>query len=107
MIKSSKKLSLAEQDFVRLKINILISELQKGNKRSMYRTKGLKFPNNINRNKSSLYLFKASPDFMVVLSLDDDRINNQKILTLFDIRHHNKINVCFMAIATKLYDNGK
>lgn len=105
--KEFKKLSQPNQNRVKERMNVLISELRIGNSRNLYRTKTLAFPDGIQRNKSSLYLFKATPAYRVVLSLDEDKINDQKVLTLYSISHHDKINVCFMAIATKLYDNGK
>lgn len=105
--KEFNKLTQVNQDIARVKINELISQLQLGNKRNLYRTKSLEFPHDVNRSKSTLYIFRATPEYRVILSLDDDRINNQNILTLYSISHHDKINKCFMAIATKLYSNGK
>lgn len=105
--KEFKKLSQANQVQVRAKINVLIGQLREGNKRSLYRTRALEFPNNINRSRSSLYLFKATKEYRLILSLDDDRINDQQVMTLYSITHSDKINTCFMVIATKLYSNGE
>ena len=101
--KSYKKIPLHKRKLIGDKINQLVVNLQNGNKRSWIRPRDLVFPENIKKSQSTLYIFRATPEYRVVVSLDDDPLFNQKVLTLFDITKHDSIAMCFMAVTNKLY----
>lgn len=101
--KSYKKIPQPKRKLIGDKINQLVDNLRNGNKRSLIRSRDLEFPANIKKSQSTLYIFRATPEFRVVVSLDDDPMFNQKVLTLYDITRQDSIAVSFMAVATKLY----
>ena len=101
--KSYKKIPQPKRKLIGDKINQLVDNLRNGNKRSLMRPRGIEFPANIKKSQSTLYIFRATPEYRAVVSLDDDPMFNQKVLTLYDITRHDSITVCFMAVATKLY----
>lgn len=101
--KGFKKLTEDVQDVLTKKINLLIRQLQIGNTSKLYRTKNLVFPEGFDKKKSTLYIFKATPKFRVILSLDNNPLQDNKIMTLYNITDHDNMAYCFMIVAKKLY----
>lgn len=71
--------------------------------RKLYKPSTVKFPDNIKREDSSLYVFKATRNLSVVLAFDDDPIFKRKLMTLFRVVMSNQIIEAFDDIANRLY----
>lgn len=101
--KEYKRLSMEARATVAEKMNILISQLQSGNRHSLYRVRQLSFPASFNRSSSTLYLYRVNTNLRAIVSFDDDPIFSQKILTIYSIATHDKLFDSFKKIASKLY----
>lgn len=101
--KEYKRLSSDTRVKVAEKMNFLVSQLQSGNRHSLYRVRQLSFPAGFNRNSSTLYLYRVNTNLRAIVSFDDDPIFSQKILTVYSIVDHDKLFDSFEKIASKLY----
>lgn len=101
--KAYKKIPNPKRELIAKKINLLIEKLQAGDRHFLYRPRGIAFPDGVKPKESTLYVFRALPDYRIFLCLDDDPLRRQMVLTLFDIAKHDNVNVCFMSVASKIY----
>lgn len=101
--KEYKRLSVDTKTQVADKMNMLISQLQTGNRHSLYRVRQLSFPIGFNKKASTLYLYRVNANLRAIVSFDDDPIFRQKILTLYSIATHDRICASFENIARNLY----
>lgn len=85
------------------KINMLIGQLRNGCQTRLYRIKGLLFPEGFDSKNSSLYIFRATTKIRLIVSLDDNPLRGNKILTLYKLTNQGNMSYCFMAVAKALY----
>lgn len=70
----------------------------------LYRSRSHTFPNrSISPEKSTLYLYKASKRYRIILSFDDDPVFNQRLIRLFRVVPREQSVRCFKDVATLLY----
>lgn len=86
-------------------LNKLVQDIRKkGWIHKFFKPQGAIYPEHIKKRKySSLYLFKAMPTLYIVLTFDDDFINNQKVLGLFKIADSEHKLEAYNYIASHLY----
>lgn len=102
--KEEKTLSKDDRVEITKSLNQLVSITRiESFPRKLYRTNHVIFPKSINRKDSTLYMFKANKRYVVILSLDNDEIFNQKILCLYRIVHINESSNVFNEVASLLY----
>lgn len=103
--KDYSHLPVTMQKVVETKINYLITILRSGNHSPLlYRTSRLFFPDNIKKKQSTLYVYKVNIKYRVILTLDDDPLFEQKILTLFRVVSHDDLVIAFKKVSSKLYE---
>ena len=105
--KSYKRLSRKDQLDIERKINALIGELKLGHTSKLYRTRELKFPEGFDVKKSTLYVFRPSMRQRIILTIDQDVLNNQKRLTLIEITDHENLSRLFSKMSNNLYSHGR
>ncbi|BFM02995.1 hypothetical protein Psyaliredsea_16420 [Psychrobacter alimentarius] len=66
----------------------------------VYRPHKINMPRGL---ESSLYVLRASSQIRVILSIEEDPLFDQKIVTLFRVVKHNDMNRAFNSIAESLY----
>lgn len=54
---------------------------------------------------SSLYVLRASPQIRVILTIEEDPLFDQKIVTLFRVVRHDDMDRAFNSIAESLYQH--
>lgn len=99
-----RKLPSLDRLYLKKELNRLVSDISRyGWSHRIYRSKNLIFPKTIKRENSSLYLFKANKKYGVVLSVDNDPIFAQKIVTLFRVTENINLQKAFQTTAELLY----
>ena len=79
-----------------ISLNSLVKRIKEnGWDNRMYRTKHTKFPLNINRKNSTLYLFNGTNNHSVILSYEDDPLFKQKLITLYRVVDKKTANSVF------------
>lgn len=71
--------------------------------RKLYKPTTVQFPDNIKREDSSLYVFKATPKLSVVLAFDNDPIFQRKLITLYRVVSSKLVIEAFDDIANRIY----
>lgn len=113
LIETTKGFNLDEKtlsDFERRNVSKALNELIKSAReelwpRRLYRSGNLSFPNTISQKDSSLYMFKATNKFRIILTFDEDPIFNQRIIQLCRIATMANSAKVFNSVADLLYKN--
>ena len=71
--------------------------------RKLYRSHNVSFPASISQQESTLYMFKATRKYRVILTFDEDPIFNQRIIQLLRIASINESVEVFNSVASLLY----
>lgn len=71
--------------------------------RKLYRSHNVSFPASISQQESTLYMFKATRNYRVILTFDEDPIFNQRIIQLLRIASINDSVKVFNSVASLLY----
>lgn len=91
------------RDTITQSLNSLVEEIEThGWSHKIYRTKNLVFPESIPRRLSTLYLCKTGKKYGVVLSVEDDPIFKQKVVTLYRVAKREDLPDAFSNIADLL-----
>lgn len=68
----------------------------------VYRPHKINMPEGLD---SSLYVLRASPQVRVILTIEEDPLFDQKIVTLFRVVRHDDMDRAFNSIAESLYQH--
>jgi hypothetical protein len=99
-----KRLSNEDRKMLTDSLNSLVhTAKEQGRLTKLYRTASVKIPKHFKRSDSSLYLYKATSKLNVVLAYDNDRIFNQKIISLYRVVSNDEKVNAFNTTAELLY----
>lgn len=56
-------------------------------------------------NESSLYALRVGPDIRIIMTVDEDPLFDQVIITLLHVVRHSKLDKVFKGIAESIYQN--
>lgn len=100
-----KKLSPADQKALTDSLNLLADQASEGKRPvKLYRPHAVRFPETINRKDSSLYMYKATDKYNVVLSYENDIVYNQRIIALYRVVPGKQSVQAFNSTAKLLYE---
>ena len=104
--KDLKKLTAIENKTTTIKINSLIDLIRSGQRTRNLLNSLNKLPKiKMNDFDSSLYIYKINKTLRVILTLEDDPLFNQKILTLLRIINHSKLELTFKGLQESIYQS--
>lgn len=102
--KDESSLTPSDREKSAARLNFLGEKAKDDNvKHLLYRTKGLVFPETIDRKDSSLYMYSVSDNLCIILAYDDDPIFDRKIITLYRIVKKQDSRKAFNTTASLLY----
>ena len=100
-------LSKSDSKLVETAINELVKTTRKGEwPKKLYRTHGVIFPQGILSKYSTLYMYKVTTSHIVILTLDEDPLFNQRIIKLMRIAKREESTEIFNNVANLIYSNG-
>jgi mRNA-degrading endonuclease RelE of RelBE toxin-antitoxin system len=99
-----KQLTGNEKDIVITKINECAQRFELQESNAYHKLRRIhSLLNLVDRNSSSLYVLKISHDLRVILSVDDDPVFEQTIITLFRVVKRSDLEKAYKGIAESLY----
>ncbi len=101
--KDLKKLGAREKDRVVVAIDRYAATFDSAldvSTRHIYRPHKINMPEGL---ESSLYVLRVSPQIRVILTIEEDPLFDQKIITLFRAVKHDDMERAFNSIAESLY----
>ena len=98
----SVNISSKEKEEVSTSLNYLADMAKEEKVKGLYRLKDMVIPC-IPRYDSTLYAYKVSDNYRVILSYDDDMIYDRKIISLYRIVPRQETIPAFNAVATLIY----
>lgn len=112
IIESTKNFEQDLETFIQVDREIIIDQLNKffptfsTDKASFYR-RLYRFPHLklINDYEASLYSLSITPKIRVILTIDEDPIFEQTIITLFRVVNHSELEQAYNSVAESLYQN--
>ncbi|MCR4613449.1 MAG: hypothetical protein K5778_05555 [Bacteroidaceae bacterium] len=100
-----KRLSASERQSLDKALNELVKTAREQPwPRKLYRSHNVSFPASISQQKSTLYMFRATRKYRVILTFDEDPIFNQRIIQLLRITSINESVEVFNVVASILYN---
>lgn len=101
--KDLKKLGVREKDRVVVAIDRYAATFDSAldvSTQHIYRPHKINMPEGL---ESSLYVLRVSPQIRVILTIEEDPLFDQKIITLFRVVKHDDMERAFNSIAESLY----
>lgn len=101
--KDIKSFQEKEREQIVLKINLYCADFENNPKlfrKNSYRPLKILLPEN---EKSSLYVLRINKDIRVILTLEDDPLFNQTVITLLRVVRHDSIEKAFRGMIESLY----
>lgn len=71
--------------------------------RMLFRRHDVSFPEGVRKEDSSLYMYKATKNYNVILSYDDDAVYHQKVISLYRVIKQKESTSAFNETAHLLY----
>lgn len=85
------------------KINYLISMLQQGVQiPKLVKVNKFSLPEGLTMDNITLYIYRATIRHRIILSIDDDPLFDQKIITLFSVIDYGKAEKVYEKVLTKI-----
>lgn len=101
--KDLKKLGVREKDRVEVAIDRYAATFDSAldvSTQHIYRPHKINMPEGL---ESSLYVLRVSPQIRAILTIEEDPLFDQKIITLFRVVKHDDMERAFNSIAESLY----
>ena len=95
-------ISSKEKKEISTSLNTLADMAKEDHVKGLYRLKEMVIPN-IPRRESTLYAYKVTDSYRVILSYDDDMVYDRKIISLYRIVPRKETIPAFNSIATMIY----